>query len=354
MKIGKRHIGPGNPCFIIAELSANHGQSFEKALAMIDAAKECGADAVKLQTYTPDTITLDPTGMSDGIAAPFHIRSGTIWDGTTLHKLYGKAFTPWDWQPRLKARAEELGMECFSSPFDDTAVEFLEDMGVSAYKIASFELVDVGLIERVARTGKPVIMSTGMATVEEIEEAVRTARAAGSGASNLALLVCSSSYPSPPELIRLGRIRDLSERFPGVLVGLSDHTPGTAIPVASVALGACIIEKHFILARSDGGPDAAFSLEPAEFRALVEQVRFAERALGAAEYGQDGEASSRVFRRSLFVKADVKRGEVFTLDNVGSFRPAAGLHTRHLREIVGKRATRDLERGTPLSWEVIE
>lgn len=300
MKIGTRTIGEGSPCFIIAELSANHGQSFEKALALVDVAKEAGADALKLQTYTPDTITLDVD------TEPFQIKSGSIWDGTTLHRLYRTAFTPWEWQPKLKARAEELGMECFSSPFDDTAVDFLEQMNVPAYKIASFELVDIGLIEKVARTKKPVIMSTGMATLEEIDEAVKTARAAGT--TNLALLVCSSSYPSPPDLIRLTRVRDLADRY-GCIVGLSDHTPGSAVPVAAVALGAKIIEKHFIQARSEGGPDASFSLEPHEFKEMVDAVRIAERAMGAPVYGQDGEASSRAFRRSLFVCADVAAGK---------------------------------------------
>lgn len=345
MTIGKRKIGPGEPCFIIAELSANHGQSFEKALALVDVAKEAGADAVKLQTYTPDTITLDVD------SEPFQVKGGTLWDGTTLHKLYRTAYTPWEWQPKLKARAEELGMECFSSPFDDTAVDFLEKMNVPAYKVASFELVDVPLIERVARTGKPVIMSTGMATLEEIDEAVRTARAAG--CKELALLVCSSAYPSPPDLIRLGRLRDLAERFQ-VLTGLSDHTPGSAVPVAAVALGACIVEKHFIMSRSEGGPDAPFSLEPHELKEMVSAVRFAEKANGAPAYGQDGEASSRRFRRSLFVCRDVKAGEAFTRDNVGSFRPADGLHTRHLREVIGRKAKRDVARGTPLSWEIVE
>ena len=343
--IAGREIGPGQPCYLIAELSGNHHQSFERATELVHAAKAAGADAVKLQTYTADTITID----SDLPA--FRIGSGTLWDGKNLHALYKEAYTPWDWQPRLKALAEELGMHCFSSPFDDSAVDFLETMQVPAYKIASFELVDLPLIRRVAATGKPVIMSTGMATLEEIDEAVQTARAAG--ATELALLACSSAYPSPPEAIHLSRIADLRARF-GVVTGLSDHTLGTAVATAGVAVGASLIEKHFCMSRREPGPDTAFSLEPAEFRALVDAVRTAEAALGEPVYGPSArEAGSLPFRRSLFVVEDVRAGEPFTARSVRSIRPGHGLHTRHLEEVLGATATRDIARGTPLAWDLI-
>jgi N-acetylneuraminate synthase len=343
--IGGRRIGPGEPCFIVAELSGNHHQSLDKAIALVRAAKVAGADAVKLQTYTPDTITIKCENPH------FTIGRGTLWEGQTLYDLYGQAYTPWEWHAALKALAESLGMQCFSSPFDDTAVDFLQGLHVPAYKIASFELVDLPLVRRVARTGKPVIMSTGMASIAEIDEAVRTARAAG--ARELVLLACSSAYPSPPEAINLRRIPDLAERF-GVVAGLSDHTLGTAVPIASVAMGASVIEKHFCLSRAEPGPDSAFSLEPSEFLAMVEAVRTAERALGRPEYGVSAsEQASQVFRRSLFVVKDVKAGERFTAESVRSIRPGNGLHTRHLEEVLGREATRDIARGTPLSWDLV-
>jgi pseudaminic acid synthase len=346
IEINGRRIGAGLPVYIVAELSANHHQNFDEAAKLIAAAKEAGADAIKLQTYTADTLTI----ASD--KPYFRIGRGTIWEGRTLYDLYGEAYTPWDWQPKLKAIAEELGMDLFSSPFDASAVEFLEGMNVPAYKIASFELVDLPLIAAVARTGKPVIMSTGMATFDEIEEAVGVARAGG--ASELALLKCTSSYPAPPSEMNLRTIPHLAGAF-GVPVGLSDHTMGLAAPLAAVALGACMLEKHFTLSRSTPGPDSAFSLEPHEFKAMVEAVRIAEQSLGEIHYGaSDAEAASRIFRRSLFVVEDVKAGEPFTARNVRSIRPAHGLHTRHLAEVLGRRATRDIERGTPLSWDLIE
>ena len=340
-----RKIGPGCPVYVVAEISANHNRDFEQALRMVQAAKDAGADAVKLQTYTPDTITL----RSD--REHFRIAGGTLWDGRTLHDLYAEAYMPWEWQPKLKAEADRLGLELFSSAFDPTAVDFLEKMGVPAHKLASFELVDLPLIEKMARTGKPLIMSTGMATLEEMEEAVATARAAG--ARQIALLKCTSAYPSPPEEMNLRTLPELAARFQ-VAVGLSDHTMGIAVPVAAVALGACIVEKHFTLSRAVPGPDSAFSLEPAEFKAMVEAVRTAERALGGVHYGASGEeAKSRVFRRSLFVVEDVKKGERFTEKNVRSIRPGNGLHTRHLKEVLGRTATRDIPRGTPMSWELV-
>ena len=344
--IGRRPIGPGQPCYIVAELSANHHQRYEQAVELVRAARAAGADAVKLQTYTPDTITIDCD------AEHFQIGRGTLWEGKKLYDLYGEACTPWEWHPRLKALAESLGMACFSSPFDATAVDFLEQLDVPAYKIASFEIVDLPLIRRVARTGKPVIMSTGMASVDEIAEAVAAARAAG--VRELALLACSSAYPSPPEAINLRRIPDLAERF-DVVSGLSDHTLGIAVPVAAVAMGACVIEKHFCLSRAEPGPDSAFSLEPDELRAMVAAVHTAEKALGRAAYGaSDAERASQVFRRSLFVVKDVKAGERFTSESVRSIRPGNGLHTRHLDEVLGKEATRDIRRGTPLSWDLVK
>jgi pseudaminic acid synthase len=344
--IGKRTIGPGLPVYVIAEVSANHHQNFGEAVKIIHAAKDAGADAVKLQTYTADTITIN----SD--RPEFRISGGTIWDGRNLHQLYCEAYTPWEWQPRLKVVANDLGVDLFSTPFDATAVDFLEKLDVPAHKVASFELVDIPLIRKVAQTGKPLIMSTGMASVEEIEEAVQTARQAG--ATQIALLKCTSAYPAPPEEMNLRTIPELSRRF-GVPAGLSDHTMGISIPVAAVALGACIIEKHITLSRSTPGPDSAFSLEPHEFKAMVEAVRDAEKALGAVHFGvSDKEAGVRIFRRSLFVVRNVKRGELFTPENVRSIRPGQGLHTRHMTEVMGRRAARDIERGTPLSWELID
>jgi N-acetylneuraminate synthase len=340
-----RRIGPGCPVYVVAEISANHNRDFAQALRMVQAAKDFGADAVKLQTYTPDTITMRCDGEH------FRIGGGTLWDGRTLYDLYAEATMPWEWQPKLKAEADRLGLELFSSAFDASAVDFLEKMGVPVHKVASFELVDLPLIEKMARTGKPLILSTGMATLEEIEEAVKVARAAG--ARQIALLKCTSAYPSPAEEMNLRTIPDLAQRFQ-VPVGLSDHTMGIAVPAAAVALGACIVEKHFTLSRAVPGPDSAFSLEPDEFKAMVDAVRTAERALGDVHYGASGEeAKSRVFRRSLFVVEDVKAGEKFSEQNVRSIRPGSGLHTRHLKEVLGRTAARDIPRGTPLSWELV-
>jgi pseudaminic acid synthase len=344
-RIGNRTIGWDAPCYVIAELSANHNQNFDQAVRILRAAKEAGADAIKLQTYTADTITL----RSDKEC--FQITGGTLWDGRILHDLYREAFTPWEWQPKLKEMADELRMHLFSSAFDDSAVDFLEQMNVPAHKVASCELVDIGLIQKMARTGKPLIMSTGMASEDEISEAVAAAR--GAGATQIALLKCTSAYPAAPEEANLLTIPELARRF-GCPVGLSDHTMGIAVPVAAVALGACIIEKHLCLRRADGGPDAAFSLEPQEFKAMVEAVRTAEKALGSVQFASGPrEASSRKFRRSLFVVEDIRKGELFTKQNVRSIRPADGLHPRHFSEVLGKRAACDVERGTPLSWALV-
>jgi pseudaminic acid synthase len=345
LTINGRMIGPGQPVYLIAEMSANHNRDFNQAVKLIQAAKESGADAVKLQTYTPDTITLACENEY------FRIGAGTIWEGRTLYDLYKEAYTPWEWQPKLKEIADGLGLALFSSPFDHTAVDFLEKMEVPAYKIASFELVDLPLIRRVAQTGKPIIMSTGMANLAEIDEAVRTAREAG--ARQIALLKCTSAYPAPPEEMNLRTISHMSQAL-NLPVGLSDHTLGLAVAVAAVTLGACIVEKHFTLSRSIPGPDSAFSVEPHEFKAMVEAVRLAEKAAGSISYAATAqEAMSRVFRRSLFVVQDMAPGEVFTPENVRSIRPGYGLHPRHLEAVLGRRAAQAIGRGTPLSWELI-
>ncbi|MGA2696172.1 MAG: pseudaminic acid synthase [Terriglobales bacterium] len=344
--IGSREIGIGHPVYIIAELSANHHQDFEQAVQLIHAAKDAGADAVKLQTYTPDTITL----RSD--REYFRVGGGTLWDGKTLHELYGEAYTPWEWQPRLKQVAEDIGLDLFSSPFDETAVDFLEKMQVPAYKIASFELVDIQLIKKVARTGKPMILSTGMATTEEIEEALLTAREAG--ARQIALLKCTSSYPARADEMNLRTIPEMIRRF-DLPVGLSDHSPDVVVPVTAVALGACLIEKHLTISREVKGPDSEFSLEPQEFKRMVDAVRMTEKALGSVQFGAgEHEEGSRVFRRSLFVVVDIKCGDLLTKENTRSIRPGHGLHTRYLKDMIGKRAKRDIDSGTPLSWDMVE
>lgn len=340
--IADRRIGPGHPTYIIAELSANHNQDYEQAARLVHVAAESGADAIKLQTYTADTLTIDCHNQY------FQIGEGTIWAGRRLYELYEEAFTPWEWQPRLKALAESLGLHCFSSPFDATAVDFLEQMNVPAHKVASFEIVDIPLLKKIGSTGKPVIMSTGMASLAEISEGVDVLRSAG--APEVALLKCISAYPAPAEAMNLRTIPHLAQAF-GVPAGLSDHTLGITVPVASVALGATIIEKHFTLSRSTPGPDSQFSLEPDEFRAMVEAVRTAERAVGDVYYGVSAsEQKSRSFRRSLFVVQDVRKGDPFTAENVRSIRPGDGLHPRFLEEVLGRSATADIARGTPLQW----
>ncbi len=342
ISINGRKIGPGEPAYLIAELSANHNQSLEKAVELIHAAKTAGADAVKLQTYTPDTLTIRCDNEY------FRIGSGSLWAGRNLYDLYSEAYTPWDWQPKLQEVARTIGLDLFSTPFDFSAVEFLERMEVPAYKIASFEIVDLPLIEHVARTGRPIIMSTGMSALAEIEEAVATARQAG--AREIALLKCTSAYPAPAAGMNLRTLTHLADAF-GVPVGLSDHTLGISSAVAAVSLGASIIEKHFTLSRRDPSPDSAFSLEPAEFRAMADAVRTAEQALGGVSYGvTEAEAKSRVFRRSLFVVEPVAAGEVFTSRHVRSIRPGHGLHPRYLAEVIGRRAACAIDRGTPLAW----
>lgn len=343
--IAGRAIGDGHPAYIIAEMSANHGQDLSEAERLVDAAAAAGADALKLQTYTPDTITIDAS------TEPFQIGPGTIWEGKVLHELYAEAYTPWQWHAPLIARAHALGMHCFSSPFDATAVDFLEDLDVPAYKIASFELVDIPLLRKVAATGKPMIVSTGMASLAEIDEAVRTIRATSD--SPIALLRTNSAYPASPSEMDLATIGHLARAF-DVVAGLSDHTLGVAVPVAAVALGARIIEKHLTMSRAVPGPDSAFSLEPEELRTMIEAVRTTEQAVGTVRYGPSAaEVSSLPFRRSLFVVAAVKAGERFTPENVRSIRPGGGLHTRHLEDVLGRRAASDVPRGTPLSWDLL-
>jgi len=344
IRIGTRTIGRGHPALVVAELSANHGGEKTRALETIEAAAESGADAVKLQTYTPDTLTIDCDG-------PQFTLSDTLWQGRTLYDLYREAHTPWEWHADLFERARKLGLLCFSTAFDPTAVDFLERFDVPAYKVASFENVDLPLLRKVAATGKPVIMSTGMATLAEIDEAVDTLRRGGAG--GVALLKCTSAYPASPAQVNLRTIDHLAEAF-DVPAGLSDHTLTTAVAVAAVSLGATIIEKHFTLSRADGGPDHAFSLEPAELRRLVDDVRVTEAALGTVAYGPtDAERSSLVFRRSLFVVAAVRAGERFTVANVRPIRPGYGLGPKWLSHVLGRRAVVDLPRGTPLTWDVV-
>jgi N-acetylneuraminate synthase len=339
-------IGPGNPTYIVAEMSANHNQDFVQAVQIIEKAREVGADAIKVQTYTADTLTID----SD--KDYFRVEGGTLWDDRTLYELYGKAYTPWEWQPKLKAVAAELGLAFFSSPFDFSAVDFLEDMGVPCYKVASFELVDIPLVERIARTGKPIIMSTGMASLEEIKTAVDAACSAG--AEQIALLKCTSAYPAPLEEMNLRTIPHMAETF-GFPIGLSDHTLGTVVPVVAVSLGACIVEKHFTLSRETPGPDSAFSLEPEEFKAMVDAIRTAEKALGQVDYTVgEFESKSLIFRRSLYVVKDVKAGEIFNKRNVRSIRPGHGLAPKYLIDVLGRKAGRDVQRGTPFHWELLE
>lgn len=343
VKIGRRTIGPGHPTYIIAELSGNHHQSYAQAEELLRAAASAGADAIKLQTYTADTLTISSS------EPPFRVGKGTIWEGKTLYELYQEAYTPWEWQPRLRDLANSLGLDLFSTPFDESAVDFLENLGVPAYKVASFELVHLPLIKRIASTGKPLIMSTGMASYAEIKEAVEAAQSAG--AKQIILLKCNSAYPAPPGEMNLRTIPDIADSF-DVLAGLSDHTLDTAVPVAAVAIGARVIEKHICISRREGGPDSAFSLEPFEFAEMVRSVRIAERALGKVHYGPSSrESASLQFRRSIFVVQDMKAGEVFTSGHIRIIRPSHGLHPRHFMEVLGKRATRDLARGTPLSWE---
>lgn len=341
-----RLVGPGHPVYVIAELSANHGHDLDTAKAIVRAAADAGADAVKLQTYTPDSMTIDAS------TPPFLIGEGTAWAGRRLHELYAEAATPWEWHEPLLDLATELGLQLFSTPFDVAAVEFLDAYDPPAFKIASFELVDLDLIRAAASRGRPLIVSTGMATEDEIDEAVAAATEAG--APGLVLLRCNSAYPAAPKDMDLRTIEAMAERW-RVPIGLSDHTLGTTAATVAVALGAVVVEKHLTLRRSDGGPDAGFSLEPTEFAAMVTAIREAEASLGGVRFGPSpGEEPSLAFRRSLFVVEDVAAGEVFTAANVRSIRPSDGLAPKHLAEVLGRRAAVDVVRGTPVSWSLVE
>ena len=331
-------------CLIVAEISANHGQSFARAVSLIKKAKECGADAVKLQAYTPDTITINADNKYFRIKHP-------KWGGQTLHQLYKKAYTPWKWFARLKKIADDLEILFFATAFDKTAVDFLEKLKVPLHKAASFELIDLPLIEYMAKTKKPLILSTGMATIPEINEAVETARKAG--AKKVILLKCVSSYPAKPEETNLSTISDMKKRF-GCPVGFSDHSLGIGVAVAAVSREACLIEKHFALSRKNETPDSFFSIRPAELRELVDNVRVVEKALGKVYYGfTKEEAKSRVFRRSIFVIKDVKKGESFTEENIRSIRPGQGLPPKYMKRILGKKAKRNAKKGTPVNWDLI-
>ncbi len=345
MKIDSFEINNISKTFIIAELSANHNQDFDLAIKTIKAMKESGADAVKLQTYTADTITLDCDNEY------FQIKQGTIWDGKNLYQLYKEAYTPWEWQPKLKEYAESLGLIFFSSPFDKTSVNFLEKMNVPAYKIASLEITDIPLIEYVASKGKPVIISTGIATLEDINLALETCKKVGN--EQIILLKCTSSYPTPMEEVNLLTIPNMKERFK-TIVGLSDHTLGISVPIASVALGAKVIEKHFILNRNLGGVDSSFSLEPQEFKPMVYCVKEVEKALGKVTYDlSDKIQKSREFSRSLFIVKDIEEGEFFTEENIRSIRPNFGLHPKLINNVLGKKASTKIKKGTPLSFRHI-
>lgn len=345
MKIGNKIISEHSEVFVIAELSANHNGSIETAIETIKAAKRAGADCIKLQTYTADTMTID-SDKDDFII------KGTIWEGKNLYKLYQEAYTPWEWHEVLFKTAEEEGLICFSSPFDKTAVDFLEDLDTPAYKIASFEITDIPLIEYAASKGKPIILSTGIATIEDIELALDACHRMGN--KNIALLKCTSSYPAPIEEANMVMIKDLAERY-NVITGLSDHTMGSTAPIVATAFGAKIIEKHFILNHSIGGPDASFSMDEKEFAAMVKAVREAERAIGVIDYNlTEKQKKGRDFCRSLYVVEDIKAGEVITEKNVRSIRPGFGLHPKYFVKIVGKQANKYLKRGTPINFSVIK
>ncbi len=344
ISISEKKIGIGKPVFIIAELSANHGKSIETAKETIRAAKRAGADAVKLQTYTANTITLNSR------KDDFLIK-GTIWEGKSLHELYNEAHLPWNWHKELFETARQEELVCFSSPFDKTAVDFLEDLNAPAYKIASFEITDIPLIEYAASKGKPMIMSTGIANEEDIQLAIETCRKVGN--NEIVLLKTSSQYPAKIEDANLSMIPDLAKRF-NVVAGLSDHTMGELVPIVATTLGAKVIEKHFILDKSIGGPDASFSLDEKEFKAMVDSVRSTEKSFGKVEYALSDKAKkSREFSRSLYVTKDIKAGEIITEDNVRSIRPGYGLHPKYLPDFIGESATIDMEKGSRLNWSLI-
>lgn len=346
IKLGNHIIGEGHPAYIIAEMSGNHNMDYDRAVKIIEAAKESGADAIKVQTYTADTITLNCD------APCFQITQGTLWDGRTLHKLYEEAYTPWDWQPKLKKIANDMGLDFFSSPFDFTSVDFLEEMDVPAYKIASFEITDIPLIKKCALLKKPIIISTGIAKLKDIELALETCRKAGN--EDVILLKCCSAYPTPYEDINLKTMVSMAETFDCV-TGLSDHTMGSTVSAASVAMGGHVIEKHLTLARADGGVDSAFSMEPSEFKKMVDDIRIIEKAVGKVTYDlSDKQIREREHARSLFIAKDMKAGDVFTPENLRSVRPGCGLHTMYYEELLGKKVTKDVTLGTPMSWDLVQ
>ncbi len=345
IKIGNRIIGDDQPAFLVAEISANHRQSLDEAKALVHAAKKSGADAIKVQTYTPDTMTINCD--SDYFLHP----EDSLWAGRSLYELYQEAYMPWEWQPELQKLAEEIGLEFFSTAYDSTSVEFLEEINIPAFKIASFEIVDLPLIKKIAATGKPMIIATGMADLNEIEKAVATAR--DNGADQIALLKCTSAYPSDPKEMNLKTMAHMAETF-RLPCGLSDHTTGGTCAIAAVSLGACIIEKHFTLSKNNKSPDAAFSMEPDSFSAMASQIRIVEKALGQASYGPvQTEAEGLKFRRSLFVVKDIPGGESLTHENIRAIRPGFGLNPEYFEKVIGKRAKTALKAGTPLIWEVI-
>ena len=346
MHVAHRKIGQDSPPFIIAEMSGNHNQSLDRALEIVVAAAKAGAHALKIQTYTPDTMTLEINEREFHISDP-----ASLWSGTSLYKLYGEAYTPWEWHKPIFDRARQLGLIPFSTPFDETAVDFLESLDVPCYKIASFENTDLALIRRVAGTGKPIFISTGMATVAELDETVRAAREVG--CKDLILLKCTSAYPATPENTNILTVPHLRELF-GCEIGLSDHTMGVGVAVASVALGATVIEKHFTLSRADGGVDSTFSMEPAEMAQLVVETKRAWQALGQVSYGPtEAEKNSIQFRRSLYVVRDLKSGDVLTDENVRAIRPGLGLAPKYLEQVLGRRVSKDVMRGTALGWELL-
>ena len=346
VKIENHIISADSPAYIIAEMSGNHNMDFNRAVRIMEAAKESGADAIKIQTYTADTITLNCD------SPYFQITQGTLWDGRTLHKLYEEAYTPWEWQPKLKQIANEMGLDFFSSPFDGTSVDFLEEMDVPAYKIASFEITDIPLIKKIASLGKPVIISTGIAKLSDIELALETCRRAGN--EDVILLKCCSAYPTPYEDINLRTMVSMAETF-NCLTGLSDHTMGSTVAGASVALGGRVVEKHLTLSRAEGGVDSAFSMEPGEFKKMVDDIRIIEKALGKVTYDlTDKQLAEREHCRSLFIAKDMKAGEIFTAENLRSVRPGFGLHTKYYEEILGKKVKKDVALGMPMSWDLID
>lgn len=342
--IGKRTLSADSPVFIVAELSANHNQDYNRAVEIIHAAAQAGADAVKLQTYTPDTLTID-------CHEDCFVNKGGLWDGLTEYELYQKAYTPWEWQPKLMEEAAKLGLECFSSPFDFTSIDFLESLHVPAYKIASYEINDIPLIRKAARLHKPMIFATGIAYPEDIERALSVC--AEEGNQDVILLKCVSAYPTPYEDVNLNAIPTLAKTY-DCLTGISDHTLGTIVSAGAVPLGIRMVEKHLTLRRSDGGPDSAFSMEPEEFAQMVQEIRILEKALGSPEYHlTDKQIEQRQGSRSLFVVKDIAEGEVLTSENIRSIRPGIGLHTMYYEEVLGKHAKHFLKKGTPLAWDLI-